>query len=77
MAFCDYCDCEECREGTPYLQHAHVSDACGGGWICEVCFNYSVCLAAPARRGKGPCEDRNCVHRPEIAGPWIQGNRPN
>ena len=72
MNFCDFCPCEECRTGGPswhMLEHALTSD---GRWICDVCYLYSVCLKSPERKGKGPCKERDCVHRPKIVGMWTK-----
>ena len=40
MAFCDYCDCEDCKYGNSYLVHAQTVS---GKWICDVCYQYEVC----------------------------------
>jgi len=67
-AFCDYCKCEVCKNGTSYLKHAPVVG--GGGWICDVCFMYDLCTSGPNRNKDGPCENEDCVHRPRLSGPW-------
>jgi hypothetical protein len=69
MAFCDYCPCKSCQEGIfPYNRHAQTVD---GKWICDVCFEYDVCLSFPERKGKSPC-DTLCEHRPKLISDWSQ-----
>lgn len=70
MAFCDYCECEDCRLGTSYFTHAKTSN---GKWICDVCYEYEVCQEWSDRKGKGPClgsERAACTHRPKIVSKW-------
>ena len=77
MSFCDFCPCKECRTGGERwhaLKHALTSD---GRWICDVCYSYSVCLKDPERRGKGPCEDGGCKHRPVIVSSWTTREKDN
>lgn len=68
MAFCDFCNCETCRNGEPWLRHAETAD---GRWICEVCFDYDVCTTGPDRSPTGPCENIECEHRPKIVSDWV------
>jgi len=67
--FCDYCSCPACQYGETYLSHAETST---GKWICDVCYCYEVCQEDPVRKGKGPCEDYNCKHRPTLISDWIE-----
>ena len=74
MAFCDFCDCNDCRYGTKYLSHAQTSD---GKWICDVCYTYDLCTAdGPNRNWSGPCKNKDCQHRPTLVGEWIVA-KPN
>lgn len=71
MAYCDFCDCEDCQNGTSYLFHAQTSD---GRWICDVCYSYDECINQQRKISgthNGPCENRNCEHRPSIVSEWI------
>lgn len=74
--FCDFCPCEGCREGTAWLRHALTED---GRWICDVCYEYEVCISAFRAQGvrRGPCGDRGddlpCTHRPILVGEWSPG----
>ena len=72
MAFCDFCDCDMCRNGEHGITHAETDD---GRWICEVCWRYDVCVRAKVKmtpRQYGPCEDSegrpisDCEHRPRL-----------
>jgi hypothetical protein len=75
MAFCDYCDCDMCVEGLYDILHAKTST---GRWICEVCYEFDVCVCGNAKVGihDGPCETLDgalipgCPHRPRIVGAW-------
>jgi hypothetical protein len=70
MAFCDYCDCEDCKYGNSYLVHAQTVN---GKWICDVCYQYEVCQEFADRKGKGPCLDQEwgtCTHRPKLDSGW-------
>jgi hypothetical protein len=83
VAFCDFCDCQDCRLGRPGLTHAPTKD---GRHICDICWRYTVCCAAKRREGvkrgttgAGPCEQEvdgkivptACSHRPELVGPFV------
>ena len=74
MAFCDFCDCEGCRDGTPGLSHAQTED---GRWICDTCYDYEVCIDAFRAEGvnRMPCGhqdgDQPCPHRPTLATGWV------
>lgn len=76
--FCDFCECETCKDGESWLSHAQTID---GRWICEVCYDYEVCLDATAviingkkRSPNGPC-DKPCEHRPKLTtGKWLKLN---
>jgi hypothetical protein len=74
MAFCDFCDCKNCREGASWLGHAQTAD---GRWICDVCYQYDVCVTAKEKLGdrSGPCENFDCEHRPKLATPFISLER--
>lgn len=63
MAFCDFCKCEDCQAGTPYLQHAQCED---GRWICDTCYNYELCIEAV----RDICKEKDCGHRPKIVSDW-------
>lgn len=65
MAFCDFCDCDDCKNGTKYLTHAQTSD---GKWICDVCYQYDVCVDQKRKNNdySGPCENLDCAHRPKV-----------
>jgi len=41
-----------------------------GRWICDVCYAYEVCQEDPKRKGKGPCDEEFCEHRPKIVSKW-------
>jgi len=74
MNFCDFCTCDDCREGRSWLWHAQTED---GRWICDVCYHYEVCLDAKGRRkgtekNLGPCDNLNCEHRPKLVTEWSQ-----
>lgn len=78
MAFCDFCDCSECKDGSgPRALHAPTSD---GRWICDVCWKYDVCVREKRKSGivDGPCEDENgvtisdCEHRPKLVGLFVK-----
>ena len=71
MAFCDFCTCDDCRDGRPWLSHAKTED---GRWICDVCYHYEACLQEGYRRGAAPCKDINCEHRPKLVGEWVAGS---
>ena len=74
MNFCDFCPCEECRNGVDGLSHAQTKE---GKWICDICYTYDVCTSGPNRSRHGPCETEygtlnpNCVHRPILVTGWI------
>lgn len=82
MAYCDFCTCGDCQEGTRYLRHAPTVD---GRWICDVCWQYEACIdgkraaagVAYGEKSRGrfaPCVDEygkpiaDCGHRPKLAG---------
>lgn len=68
---CEYCDCSDCQNGAIFLSHAQTID---GKWICDTCWHWDICSDKdlyPERKGKGPCEDQNCLHRPKLATDWI------
>ena len=68
--FCNYCRCGDCVYGKPGLYHALTID---GDWICDVCWLYDMCTNdGPNRNRNGPCENRDCIHRPRIKGKWIK-----
>lgn len=71
MAFCDFCNCQQCQNGYPYeVWHAPTID---GRWICDVCYRYDLCTAdGPDRNWNGPCEDFDCIHRPKLSGDWVE-----
>lgn len=69
MSFCDYCDCEDCINGTERLYHAKTKD---GSWICDVCYTYDVCMDGPDRNANGPCTEKHCKHRPILISDWIE-----
>ncbi len=70
-AFCNFCDdCEYCEFGWLDIfnvLHAQTDD---GRWICDVCFDYKVCMDGPNRNPDGPCKEKDCKHRPKLIGPW-------
>jgi hypothetical protein len=71
MAFCDFCKCDNCRDGIPDLYHAKTA---GDRWICDVCWRYDVCTQPNGM--SYPCEDAeghayNCPHRPILVSGWI------
>ena len=72
--FCSFCSCEQCKTGDTGIAgfkvtHAQTED---GRWICEVCYTYDVCIDAQRAKGKvtGPCENKDCEHRPKIVTAW-------
>lgn len=68
MAFCDFCDCDDCQLGSDFLYHAQTNI---GTWICNVCYAYDVCTSGPNRNSDGPCARKDCVHRPRIINDWL------
>jgi len=69
--YCDFCDCTDCQNGLPNLNHAQTED---GKWICDVCYDYEVCQKDSARKGKGPCLNEEyalCTHRPKLITNWL------
>jgi hypothetical protein len=65
MNYCNYCPCEDCKNGRKDLSHAKTID---GSWICDVCYTYEVCLDAGAI---APCPSKvKCEHRPKLVGEW-------
>lgn len=72
--FCDFCKCDSCKFGESHLSNAQTED---DRWICDVCWLYEVCMEAKiAKFGKhdGPCDDRNCEHRPKLKTEWTKFN---
>lgn len=69
-AFCDFCKCSDCLNGSKYISHVETSD---NKWICDVCYIYDLCMAVPLsqRDPNGPCKDTNCKHRPKLISEWI------
>jgi hypothetical protein len=66
--FCDNCKCLDCQHGTKYLSHAQTSN---NDWICDVCYTYDLCTSGPNRNPNGPCDEKNCSHRPTLISDWI------
>jgi len=77
MGFCDFCTCESCTEGTKGLFHALCVD---GRYICDVCYTYDLCTSdtpgGPPRNPSGPCDNKDCIHRPKLIGEWIEFKVP-
>jgi hypothetical protein len=72
MRFCDYCPCDDCLAGTEYISHAQTVD---GKWICDVCFEYEVCLDKGSTDPcAGICGEHKCDHRPTIVSEWQKAN---
>jgi len=75
MAYCDFCPCNLCKHGDLLSQHAQTKD---GRWICDVCYGYSLCIAAFRAQGlrRGPCGDHTndppCTHRPGLTTDWTK-----
>ena len=69
ISFCDFCECNDCKYGTKYIRHAQTST---GQWICDTCYQYDLCTYKPGH--DGPCEDRECEHRPKIVSDWQPSN---
>lgn len=68
--FCDYCKCKNCQEGCDWLSHAQTDN---GTWICDVCYAYDLCMSPGSNRNwKGPCDNKDCEHRPKIISKWIK-----
>jgi hypothetical protein len=69
MNFCDFCPCESCKTGTfaHKVSHAETSD---GRHICDVCYTYDLCTSGIGRNPNGPCDNKNCSHRPTIVSEW-------
>ena len=67
--FCNFCKCSDCINGSKFLRHAQTTK---NKWICDVCYHYDVCIDAKRKEGKreGPCDDKNCVHRPKLKSGW-------
>lgn len=65
--FCDFCTCSDCQNGTERLHHAQTAD---GSWICEICYLYDECTTGPLRSSTGPCDNKDCIHRPTIVSEW-------
>src|ERR1044072_6348356 len=70
-AFCDYCNCQQCKTGeAPSSLHLHHAPTNDGRWICDVCYLYDVCTTGQMRNPSGPCVNKDCVHRPVLTGDW-------
>jgi hypothetical protein len=69
MAYCDYCSCKECQQGSKYLSYCQTIEHKN---ICDVCYYYECCLNAQELAGedKDPCKDLNCKHRPQLISEW-------
>lgn len=70
MTFCDYCNCNDCKNGIKGLFHAATKD---GDWICEICYEYDLCASAKCDPCSGACATNECGHRPQIISKWIEG----
>ncbi len=69
MAFCDYCECDDCTYGNDRISHAKTSD---NDWICDICYTYDLCTSTgPLRNKNGPCKNKDCIHRPVLITKWI------
>jgi hypothetical protein len=74
MAYCDYCDCKECQQGSKHISFAKTID---GKNICDICYYYECCLNAQelADEEKSPCAfNEKCKHRPQIISEWKSFN---
>jgi hypothetical protein len=76
MAYCDFCPCDDCKNGAKWISHAKTVN---NNWICDVCYLYNVCAAAKHKQGilepgssTAPCENMNCTHRPKLVSGWIK-----
>ncbi len=73
MAFCDYCACQDCitgdNGGLYDLYHATTEL---GTNICDVCYRYEICQTFEERKGRGPCDEINCAHRPTLTSGWTK-----
>ena len=56
MAYCDFCTCGDCQEGTRYLRHAPTVD---GRWICDVCWGYEVCIDGKRAAFRRACGEKS------------------
>ncbi len=62
VAFCNYCNCDDCVNGRDGLLHALTQE---NTYICDVCYTYDVCTNGPNRNNNGPCSKTDeCSHRP-------------
>jgi len=68
MIFCNFCECDDCKNGQKLLSHAETNK---GTWICDTCYYYDVCMNGPDRNAESPCRD-NCKHRPILVGHWLK-----
>lgn len=66
--FCEFCDCDQCVNGSSRDSHALTVD---GRWICSTCFDYDLCTSGSFRNVDGPCDNIECVHRPKILSDWV------
>jgi len=72
MAFCDFCQCKDCKDGWDPKLKIHHAKTDNDRWICDVCYLYDLCTSGPSeeRSTDGPCKDRNCKHRPRLVSKW-------
>jgi hypothetical protein len=69
--FCDFCDCEDCKTGSPGIKNLLHAQTVDGKWICDVCFTYDECVRQKRiTGGGGPCETKDCNHRPKLVSGW-------
>ena len=67
--FCDYCPCEDCRDGADYTSSHLCAD---GSRICGICLLSEPCFDVIShdrkRGGSVFCKDHpNCRHKPKLA----------
>ena len=67
MSFCDYCQCSNCQNGVSDLYHALTEN---DKWICEICYCFDLCTSGPTKNPNGPCEEKDCRHRPKLKSDW-------
>ena len=68
--YCNFCKCSACKYG--WIDHkTYHAPTSAGGHICDVCYAYDVCTSGPNRNPEGPCENKDCEHRPKLIGPFI------
>ena len=68
IPFCNYCKCDDCKNGEENLEHALTEY---NDYICDTCYVYEVCQKFPEGKGN-PCDanDPNCTHRPKLLSGW-------